>query len=108
MTLKSRLSQPNILVAPGIYDGITAAIAADSDEAGVVREGAGSWVPVSDDDNEGDDINEQTIMRYAAGLKRDAASITAFKTGQQAAFDRCADSLAQSAHAARPCVCKHT
>jgi 2-methylisocitrate lyase-like PEP mutase family enzyme len=30
MTLKSRLSQPNILVAPGIYDGITAAIAADA------------------------------------------------------------------------------
>lgn len=30
MTLKSRLSQPNILVAPGIYDGLTAAIAADA------------------------------------------------------------------------------
>jgi 2-methylisocitrate lyase-like PEP mutase family enzyme len=30
MTLKSRLSQPQILIAPGIYDGLTAAIAADA------------------------------------------------------------------------------
>lgn len=30
MTLKSRLAQPQILVAPGIYDGLTAAIAADA------------------------------------------------------------------------------
>ena len=30
MTLKSRLSQPDILIAPGVYDGLTAAIAADA------------------------------------------------------------------------------
>lgn len=30
MTLKSRLSQPQILIAPGVYDGLTAAIAADA------------------------------------------------------------------------------
>lgn len=30
MTLKSRLSQPRILVAPGVYDALTAAIAADA------------------------------------------------------------------------------
>lgn len=30
MTLKSRLSQSQILIAPGIYDGLTAAIAADA------------------------------------------------------------------------------
>lgn len=30
MTLKSRLCQPQILIAPGVYDGLTAAIAADA------------------------------------------------------------------------------
>ncbi|WP_103333240.1 isocitrate lyase/PEP mutase family protein [Pseudotabrizicola formosa] len=30
MTLKSRLAQPQILIAPGVYDGLTAAIAADA------------------------------------------------------------------------------
>lgn len=30
MTLKSRLSQPQILIAPGVYDALTAAIAADA------------------------------------------------------------------------------
>lgn len=30
MTLKSRLAEPQILIAPGVYDGLTAAIAADA------------------------------------------------------------------------------
>lgn len=30
MTLKARLTQPEILIAPGVYDGLTAAIAADA------------------------------------------------------------------------------
>ncbi len=30
MTLKSRLAQPQILIAPGVYDGLTAAIASDA------------------------------------------------------------------------------
>ena len=27
MTLRSRLTQPEILIAPGVYDGLTAALA---------------------------------------------------------------------------------
>ena len=30
MTLRSRLSDPKILVAPGVYDGLTAALATDA------------------------------------------------------------------------------
>ena len=48
MTLKSRLAQPQILVAPGIYDGLTAAIAADAGFEALYLSGATVAYPIAD------------------------------------------------------------
>jgi 2-methylisocitrate lyase-like PEP mutase family enzyme len=41
MSLKARLQQSNILVAPGVYDGLTAAIATDAGFETLYLSGAG-------------------------------------------------------------------